>query len=373
MISLKLAFLLFFAVSPQLFAQNKKNWQTLGFILGLALLFSPFPFGSFLFLGLYFASISQVTKAPLKIFSGLSLLAGLLIFFFPSAIFMTLFCLLAVYHHSFVLLRFNLRLQVLLLSLEVLLLVLFGLSPPFFQLGLVTVFFLILIFSNALLHYLYQETDMVYARSLDQIMANYVQEVNELYGQIRGWRHDYHNHLQLLEAHLRQENISEALAYLKELADSLGQIDQIVKSGNTMLDTVVNSKLTIAERKDIPVNVKVFVGSQPLAHEVDLVVILGNLLDNALEANLEIENPEKRMLRIYISILHQQLYITITNARSETQEILPDFASTKNDKRGLGIRRINSLVAKYQGIINRQYEEGFFVTEVLLPLENISS
>ncbi|MGX7198973.1 sensor histidine kinase [Enterococcus nangangensis] len=300
------------------------------------------------------------------------LLATLVLFFWPQALLFIYWGLLILLHHPHVLPRLNLSSRLLLLFLEMVL-VLNLLFVPFWQQIVMTVlFFGLLVFSQLLVNFLYQETDMVYARSLDQIMANYVQEVNDLYAQIRGWRHDYHNHLQTLDAQLKENQVPDALRYLKELETSLGEIDQIVKSGNTMLDAVVNSKLTIAERRQIPVNVKVFVGSQPLPHEVDLVVILGNLLDNAIEANLEIPQPQERLLRIYISILQQQLYITVTNARPATQEILPEFASTKNDKRGLGIRRINALVAKYQGIINRQYEEGYFVTEVLLPLEKIA-
>lgn len=214
---------------------------------------------------------------------------------------------------------------------------------------------------------------MVYARSLDQIMANYINEVNELYQKIRGWRHDYHNHLQTLNAQLKNHQYEPAQTYLSSLEESLGEIDQIVRSGNTIIDAVVNSKLSLAETKNIPIHVKVFVGNQPIAQEVDLVVILGNLLDNAIEANLEIEDASQQLLRVYISILQQQLYISVTNARPLTQEISPDYVSTKNDKRGLGIRRINHLVETYHGIVNRQYEEGFFVTEVLLPLEMISS
>ncbi|GEL13909.1 signal transduction protein with a C-terminal HATPase domain [Lapidilactobacillus concavus DSM 17758] len=137
------------------------------------------------------------------------------------------------------------------------------------------------------------------------------------------------------------------------------------------MDAVVNSKLTLAERLDVETNVKVFVGTQPLIHDVDLVVIIGNLMDNALEAIAEQNSDEQRLLRVYISILKQQLYISITNSRSADQIIDPEYASTKNDKRGLGIRRINHLVDSYDGMINRQYQPGVFVTEILLPLTTI--
>lgn len=240
------------------------------------------------------------------------------------------------------------------------------------QFFLLLLFWLSLFILQQLFAYLFQETDMVYARSLDQIMANYIEEVNLLYQNVRGWRHDYHSHLQALKAYLEQGQVVEIKSYLNQLEDSLVEIDQIVKSGNTMLDAIVNSKLSLASQKEIPMNVKVFVGQQPLINDVDLCVILGNVLDNGIEACEEVEDPSARMLRVYISILKQQMYISVTNSRPLSQEIQENYSSTKNDKRGLGIRRINQLVAKYDGVINRQYEEEVFVTEILLPLATIS-
>lgn len=363
---------LLLVLAPWCFQQKNKMSQTILLCVTVLLNFWLAPWLGLLFFTLGSLGLTWWQKKAAYWWSIVGLLATLVLFFWPQALLFIYWGLLILLHHPHVLPRLNLSSRLLLLFLEMVL-VLNLLFVPFWQQIVMTVlFFGLLVFSQLLVNFLYQETDMVYARSLDQIMANYVQEVNDLYAQIRGWRHDYHNHLQTLDAQLKENQVPDALRYLKELETSLGEIDQIVKSGNTMLDAVVNSKLTIAERRQIPVNVKVFVGSQPLPHEVYLVVILGNLLDNAIEANLEIPQPQERLLRIYISILQQQLYITVTNARPATQEILPEFASTKNDKRGLGIRRINALVAKYQGIINRQYEEGYFVTEVLLPLEKIA-
>lgn len=301
------------------------------------------------------------------------MVAASLVFFWPNASWLLLFITMLLVHHIEIFAQLNTLTRAILIGADCLLVALFFVSPTPGKILSSIAAFAVLCLVSALMTYLFQETDMVYARSVDQIMANYVHEVNSLYAQIRGWRHDYHNHLQTLNAQLKINHTDEALDYLRELDVSLGEVDQIVKSGNTTIDAVVNSKLAIAERAKIPTNVKVFVGATPLTHEIELVVILGNVLDNAIEANLEIDDPDKRVLRIYIAIMQQQLYITVTNARSDAQIILPEFASTKNDKRGLGIRRINALVAKFNGIINRQYEDGFFVTEVLLPLDSLTT
>ena len=212
------------------------------------------------------------------------------------------------------------------------------------------------------------DQDAVFARSLDKMMAQYSEEVQVLYANMRGWRHDYHDHLQALKAYLDNQDTAAARQYLNELEDKLDAVDPLVHSGNAMLDAIVNAKLTLAERLHIPVNEKVIVGNTPLIKDVDLVVILGNLLDNAIEAISEQPPHEKRQLRLYIGIVKQQFYISVTNTRPADQVIDYQYASTKSDKRGLGIRRVNKLVAKYDGMINRQYEASVFVTEIAIPI-----
>ncbi|KRN23789.1 signal transduction protein [Lacticaseibacillus camelliae DSM 22697 = JCM 13995] len=223
---------------------------------------------------------------------------------------------------------------------------------------------------SLLVRQFFAQQDAVFAKGLDQMMAQYSGEVQGLYEGMRGWRHDYHDHLQALKAHLDSQDTAAARAYLDDLEDKLDTVDTLVHSGNPMLDAILNGKLTLAERENIPTNVKAFVGATPLIQDLDLVVIVGNLMDNALEAIEAQPAGEKRRLRVYIAILKQQLYISITNTRPADQQIDIHYASTKNDKRGLGIRRINKLVAKYGGMINRQYEDEVFVTEIALPLSH---
>lgn len=220
--------------------------------------------------------------------------------------------------------------------------------------------------------YLFHANDAEVARSLDQIMASYVKELDDLYARVRGWRHDYHDHLQVLKVQLAHGDTEASRHYLNQLEDKLDEIDTVVHSGNAMLDAVINSKLTIALNADIPIDVSAFVGNQPLIDDVDMVVIIGNILDNAIEAVMEQPKSEMRSMRVYIAIIKQQFYISVTNSRRADQQIDPEYASTKNDRRGLGIRRVNALVAKYHGVINRQYEDGVFATEVLLPLRNVT-
>ena len=80
-----------------------------------------------------------------------------------------------------------------------------------------------------------------------EVMSRHVEEVNDIYMKMRGWRHDYHNHLQKLKAHLAMGQIEEAQNYLNQLEGDLDGINVKYATGNVSLDAILNSKLSMAE------------------------------------------------------------------------------------------------------------------------------
>lgn len=202
----------------------------------------------------------------------------------------------------------------------------------------------------------------------NKIVQKQVDEVQNLYLTMRGWRHDYHNHLQVLKAHLSMGNAELAYEYLDQLESDLDSIQQLVESGNVCLDAILNSKLSLAIKQNIDVNYKATVPPQLTVSEIDLCVLIGNLIDNAVEA-CEKMNTGHRFIRLYIGVFREQLYISVTNATSEVIRKLDDeYITTKRGNHGNGLKRINNTVEKYDGYINRKNEPGVFATEVMLPL-----
>ena len=101
----------------------------------------------------------------------------------------------------------------------------------------------------------------------------------------------------------------------------------------------------------------------------ELCKVLSNLLDNAMEACLEIADEEKRFIRVYIDIVKKQLYISVTNAtEGRVRKLGGVYRSGKLGHSGFGLLRIDSIAAKYHGFVNRQTEDGVFATEVMFPL-----
>jgi len=203
----------------------------------------------------------------------------------------------------------------------------------------------------------------------NKILNKQVEEVKNIYLVMRSWRHDYHNHLQKLKAHIKLNQIAEANQYLNELEIDLDNVNQLVESGNLNLDAILNSKLSLALKNNIELNFDAQVPKELTISDIDLCVLIGNLIDNAVEACVKINAKSVKFIRIYIGIFKQQLYISVTNSTNEViRKLDEEYISTKRGNHGHGLKRISNIVNKYDGFINRQNEPAVFVTEVLLPL-----
>lgn len=146
------------------------------------------------------------------------------------------------------------------------------------------------------------------------------------------------------------------------------EVETVLKTGNVMVDAILNSKLTLIREKGIHVDATAVVPEDIAIAGPDLSVLIGNLLDNAMEACMNIP-PEERFIRIYMDILKKQLYLSVTNSMSGMAKRSGErFISAKEGNHGFGLLRIDSIIAKYGGYVNRQTESGVFATEVMLPL-----
>lgn len=204
------------------------------------------------------------------------------------------------------------------------------------------------------------------------LLEKHCEEVQNMYRQTRGWRHDYHNHIQTMKAHLAMGRLEELDQYLSELDQDLLTVDTVIKTGNVMIDAVLNSKISLARQRGIAVDAKAIVPKEldTSISEVDLSLIIGNLMDNAMEACMRVDDLGQRFIRVYIDILKGQLYIYVMNATAgELRRVGRVYETLKNSRHhGFGLMRIDKVVDRYHGYLERENEEGVFATEVLLPL-----
>ncbi len=219
---------------------------------------------------------------------------------------------------------------------------------------------------------LYRILDGIYDRRVaayqNKLLKNEVDEVHNIYLTMRGWRHDYHNHIQSVKAYLAMNSLEEARVYLDALEQDLDDINLLFNTGNINADAILNAKISLAIKKGIRVDYKATVPRVLTVSDIDLCVVIGNLIDNAVEACEKVAS-ENQFIRLYIGILQKQLYLSVSNATNEVVRKLDEqYISTKRGNHGHGLKRINKIVDKYGGFINRKNEPGVFVTEIMLPL-----
>lgn len=235
---------------------------------------------------------------------------------------------------------------------------------------IILIFSLVLIGVITMMWYYHRKTIQRLFHTQASMLNEHAEEVENIYRQMRGWRHDYKNHIQTMKAYIEMDKIELLKEYLEELDEDLVAIDLSIRTGNVMADAILNSKLSLAEARDIELNVKATIPSSLPIHNVDLGTLLGNLLSNAIEGSQTVADPSERFIRVYVAEMKEQLYISVTNSMNQTIKKTGDGYQTtkKGTEHGFGLKRIDQTVRKYQGHVNRKHEEGVFATEILLPL-----
>ena len=201
-----------------------------------------------------------------------------------------------------------------------------------------------------------------------ELIETHYWEVENMYGQIRGWRHDYRNHIQTMKAFAANGDLDAIRSYLDQLDTDLNTVDPSVKTGNAMADAILNSKISLAKSRQISVHVDAHIPVKLNMSELDLCVILGNLFDNAIEASLALPEAQ-RLIRVYMDMKNTQLYISFTNftASKKMPKLGNRFQTTKGDGYGFGLVRIDNIIARLDGYLSRNSEDGAFTTEILIP------
>ena len=157
-------------------------------------------------------------------------------------------------------------------------------------------------------------------------------------------------------------------SYLDKLETDLNTVDTVVKTGNAMADAILNSKISLAKAKGIAVHCDAHIPVRLKMSELDLCCIIGNLFDNAIEANLPLPE-DRRQIRVYMDMKGTQLYISFTNFTSakKMEKVGELFRSTKGDGHGFGLVRIDNIIERLDGYLSRNSEDGAFTTEILIP------
>ncbi|MDR2590065.1 MAG: GHKL domain-containing protein [Oscillospiraceae bacterium] len=201
--------------------------------------------------------------------------------------------------------------------------------------------------------------------------AHYFKELDVIHSDIKKWRHDYKTNLVAIRELVKNKENIKAIEYIDSISEDTSMDAVTLQTGNMALDAVVSSKLWHANALNIAVKIHAIYPIDNCIKDNDLCAIVGNLLDNAIEANSLVESTNiKKFISLELLAKGKNLAISVINSYEGIIHKNGTRFLTNKDKRfnGIGIIHIDSIVDKYQGNVLREYRDGIFETHIIIPL-----
>lgn len=185
--------------------------------------------------------------------------------------------------------------------------------------------------------------------------------------ELRRFRHDYKNHMLVVNAYLESGRMNDAREYISSISQSIDSAINRIKTGNFVADAILNSKSTFAENASADIRFNGHIPASGIDGE-DLCTILSNLIDNAIEACEKLDGQSG--IKVEAKCTEEYLILTVSNPTAVKSS--SRFATTKKDKQnhGFGIRNAQRAAKKYDGTIVINNEENVFTVDVKLTLKH---
>lgn len=226
--------------------------------------------------------------------------------------------------------------------------------------------FLVFYLYDAMIQYYNDKYEKVLLKQQNEAYANQFNLIKESSENIRMLRHDMKNHIYTMQYMLQNDKKQELLHYLNHTYDYIDVSTEYINSGNAEVDSILNYKIYEAKKLGATVEATVNISSDIKISSFDLNIILGNLLDNAIEA-LYKSNDKK--LQIEIVLDRSVLYISVINSfDGYVEKNNEKLLTTKKEfyNHGLGLRSVENVINKYNGKLDLDYNDKAFTVNILL-------
>jgi predicted transcriptional regulator len=180
--------------------------------------------------------------------------------------------------------------------------------------------------------------------------------------------HDMKHQLAALRT---MDNSERKEQYIQELQKSLDIYDATFQTGNETLDTVLTEKSLLCKANRITVHCVADGARLSFMDPVDIYTVMGNALDNAMEAVCAFEQEELRTIDVLIHVRQHFLVISVTNPLQQELKFvdnLPQSTKPKDGYHGFGVRSMRSIIRKYGGELTAAAEGGLFALRMLIPI-----
>lgn len=210
----------------------------------------------------------------------------------------------------------------------------------------------------------------IYAQQLEIIAGNTVEQ-KRMMEEFLEEKHDLINELVVLKELINKEKNADAVKNIDEIIDNCHSAQRISNTGNSTVDAVINFKYSVASAYGIKFDLNIFIPEELPIEQKDIGVVLGNALDNAIEAVKNCKNKEKK-IEISMGVKKEAWILVMKNPYENEikRDRMGDIISNKDDqmRHGYGLKSIKKISDKYQGDVIIDMEDGVFFLTVILNL-----
>ena len=216
-----------------------------------------------------------------------------------------------------------------------------------------------------------EQADTIYSqRRHEQYLRSQIKHLDEILAsqkQIKKFKHDFSHCLIGLKGFIDSKDYNKAESYIATLSETFSRSSSVIETGNTALDAVLSAKKALAESKNIIFKMKIQIPENLPVEPIDLCVIFGNALDNAIEACERIDNRNKNISLVIICRANT-LFCKITNTAPAQKDLF--FVTSKEDKNnhGFGLENIKTVLEKYESEPEIEYSDNLFTLKFVIFL-----
>lgn len=226
---------------------------------------------------------------------------------------------------------------------------------------------LIFIFSDKVLQQEMKLQRLAFGEEQFKLQEEYYKEILSRHREIRRIRHDMNNYLLSLSGYIEEDQKELALEKINQHRIHIKK-DDYIQCDNLCMAALLNAKYHIIQSEKIDFDYRIQIPEKIEADDTDLCIVVGNLMDNAIEACCKFAGYEERKLQLEISLKGEYIEISLTNSVCEGYEPRKDGRTIKNAKEahGFGKENVRMIAEKYNGNADFVYKDHCFTANVMM-------
>ncbi|GMQ64736.1 sensor histidine kinase [Vallitalea maricola] len=198
-----------------------------------------------------------------------------------------------------------------------------------------------------------------------EMQSKYFDEINNATLKLKSLRHDMSNHLGNIKGLLRYKEYTKLEEYLNKLLSQIDEVDKIIITKYPAISALLNRKYARAGKNNINCVMNIGSVDNLTIDTVDICIILGNLIDNAIEATIKVDE-NNRYIKLDINNVNNYLVIDCVNSTVGSENISLDTTKADKEIHGIGLKNINQIVEKYYGNMEIMCIKDYFSVNIML-------